>query len=139
MYLSLAIFTTFAFLYSIVAGRIEKTPISGPIVFITFGILIGPLGFGWLNLNTTATELRVMADLALAMLLFSDAANVKKKAFRSGSHIPLRMLLIGLPGVIVLGFIIAWLMFNELSVWTAAILSTTLAATVMVHRESEIF
>ncbi len=129
MYLSLAIFTTFAFLYSIVAGRIEKTPISGPIVFITFGILIGPLGLGWLNLNTTATELRVMADLALAMLLFSDAANVKKKAFRSGSHIPLRMLLIGLPGVIVLGFVIAWLMFNELSVWTAAILATTLAAT----------
>ncbi len=129
MYLPLAILTTFAFLYSIVAGRIEKTPISGPIVFITFGVLIGPLGFGWLNLNTTATELKIMADLALAMLLFSDAANVKKAALRSGSHIPLRMLLIGLPGVIALGFVIAWLMFDALSVWTAAILATTLAAT----------
>ncbi len=129
MYLSLAIFTTFAFLYSIVAGRIEKTPISGPIVFITFGILIGPLGFGWMNVNIAGTELKVMADLALAMLLFSDAANVKKTALRSGSHIPLRMLLIGLPGVIILGFVIAWLMFDELSVWTLAILATTLAAT----------
>ncbi|PID41351.1 MAG: sodium:proton antiporter [Proteobacteria bacterium] len=129
MYLPLAILATFAFLYSIVAGRMEKTPISGPIVFITFGVFIGPLGFGWLNPNTTATELKVMADLALAMLLFSDAANVKKAALRSGSHIPRRMLLIGLPGVIALGFVIAWLMFDELSVWTAAILATTLAAT----------
>lgn len=90
---------------------------------------MGPLGFGWLNLDTTATELKVMADLALAMLLFSDAANVNKAALRSGSHIPLRMLLIGLPGVIFLGFLFAWSMFDELSIWEVAILATMLAAT----------
>ncbi len=129
MYVPLAIFATFAFLYSIVAGRLEKNPISGAVVFITFGVLIGPLGLGWLNLDTTATELKVMADLALAMLLFSDAANVNKAALRVGSHIPLRMLFIGLPGVIVLGFGIGCLMFDELSIWTVAILATTLAAT----------
>lgn len=34
MYLSLAILVSFAFLYSIVAGRIEKSPFSGPLAFI---------------------------------------------------------------------------------------------------------
>ena len=57
MYLPLAIFASFAFLYSILAGRLEKTPISGPVVFITFGLLVGPLGAGWLQLDVTSTEL----------------------------------------------------------------------------------
>ena len=129
MYLPLAILVSFAFLYSIVAGRLEKTPFSGPIVFIAFGLLVGPPGLGWLNLNTTATELRVLADLTLAMLLFCDAANVKKSALSSGAHIPLRMLLIGLTGVIALGFLIAWSIFDQFSVWEIAILATMLAAT----------
>ena len=129
MYLPLAILTAFAFLYSILAGRLEKTPVSGPIVFIAFGLLMGPLGTGWLSLNVTTTELRVLADLVLALLLFSDAASVNKTALKSDVHLPLRMLLIGLPGVIACGFLFAWLMFDSLTFWEMAILATMLSAT----------
>ena len=129
MYLPLAILASFAFLYSILAGRLEKTPISGPMVFIAFGLLVGPLGTGWLKLDVTTTELRILADLVLALVLFSDAASVNKVALKSGLHLPLRMLLVGLPAVIALGFLTGWLMFDTLTFWEMAILATMLSAT----------
>jgi len=46
MYIELAIFALFAFCYSIVAGRLERTAISGPIVFVVSGLLMGPLVLG---------------------------------------------------------------------------------------------
>ena len=48
MYSELAILALFIFLYSIVAGRVEKSAISGPIVFVTAGFLMGPFNLGWL-------------------------------------------------------------------------------------------
>ena len=129
MYLPLAILASFAFLYSIAAGRIERTPFTGAIVFISFGVLVGPLGIGWLDLQVTATELRVLADLTLALLLFSEAANVDKSVLRQGVSAPVRMLLFGLPGVIALGWVCGWLLFGELGLWELAILATVLAAT----------
>ena len=129
MYLPLAILASFAFLYSIVAGRIEKTPFTGPIIFISFGILVGPLGLAWLDVEVTGTEMRVLADLTLATVLFSDAANADKSALRFGTGIPMRMLLIGLPGTIALGFLCGWLIFNQLTLLELAILATILAAT----------
>ena len=129
MYLPLAILAAFAFLYSIAAGRIDKTPFTGPIVFISFGILVGPLGLAWLKLEVTATEMRVLADLTLAMVLFCDAANADKSVLKSGTGVPTRMLLVGLPGVIALGYLCGWLIFDGLSLLELAILATTLAAT----------
>jgi hypothetical protein len=82
MYLPLAILASFAFLYSIAAERIEKTPFTGPVVFISFGVLVGPLGLAWLKLEVTATEMRVLADLTLAMVRrLIDEGHVKGENF----------------------------------------------------------
>jgi glucokinase len=48
MYENLAILCAFVFLYSIAGGGIERTPISGAIVFTAFGLVFGPLGLGLL-------------------------------------------------------------------------------------------
>ena len=42
MYIDLAIIAVFAFIYSAVAGRIERSMVSGPIVFLVFGLICGP-------------------------------------------------------------------------------------------------
>ena len=42
MYQDLAILALFILVYSAIAGRVERTWISGPIVFTLFGLLIGP-------------------------------------------------------------------------------------------------
>ena len=75
MYVELAILALFIFLYSLVAGRIERTAISGPMVFVVVGFLLGPFGFDWLSGDATSSDLRTLADLTLALILFLDAAN----------------------------------------------------------------
>jgi NhaP-type Na+/H+ and K+/H+ antiporter len=64
MYTNLAVLAIFALLYSLVAGRLERTPISGRIVFLSFGLLAGPLGLGWLEFDVDNHGLRVLAARA---------------------------------------------------------------------------
>ena len=129
MYVELAILALFIFVYSMVAGRIERSAISGPMVFVVAGFLMGPFGFGWLKGDATSDDLRTLADLTLALILFIDAANADMSILKRQFRIPSRMLLLGLPGVIALGFGLAVLMFDGLSLYEAAILATMLAAT----------
>jgi len=129
MYFELAILALFIFCYSLVAGRLERTAISGPMVFVIAGLLMGPLGLGWFDGDASLTELRVLADMTLALILFIDAANADFAILKRQYRIPLRMLLFGLPGVIFLGTILAVLLFDVLSLYEAAILGTVLAAT----------
>jgi len=129
MYSELAILALFVFLYSMIAGRIERSVISGPMVFVVVGFLLGPSGFGWLKGDASSADLRTLADLTLALILFIDAANADMSVLKRQLRIPSRMLLIGLPGVIALGFGFAVLMFDGISIYSAAILATMLAAT----------
>ena len=129
MYEELAILAIYVFLYSIIAGRIERGFFSGPIVFVVSGFLCGPVVLGWFDEPITARDLRVLADLTLALVLFIDAANADLPTLRRHIKIPSRMLLIGLPGAILLGFGCAVLLFDGLSVYEAAMLATMLAAT----------
>jgi len=129
MYIELAILALFIFIYSLVAGRVERSVISGPMVFVTVGFLLGPFGLNWLKGDATSDDLRTLADLTLALILFIDAANADMSILKKQFRIPSRMLLLGLPGVIALGFGFAVLMFDGLSLYEAAILATMLAAT----------
>ena len=129
MYQNMAILAAFAFLYSTFAKGIERTWVSGPIVFTAFGLLLGPLGAGILTLNVTNEALRTLAEITLALVLFSDAASADLSILRSSLRIPERMLAIGLPLTILLGFVVGMLLFDELTLYEIAILSTILAAT----------
>ena len=129
MYAELAILALFVFIYSMVAGRVERSPISGPMVFVTAGFLMGPFGLGWFDGDATSGDLRTLADLTLALILFIDAANADMSILKRQFRIPSRMLLLGLPGAIALGFVFAALIFDRLSLFEAAILGTMLAAT----------
>ncbi len=88
----LAILAVFVFLYSAVAGGIERTRISGPMVFTVVGLVIGPLGLRWLQPDLDDDGLRVLADLTLALVLFIDAANADLGVVKRGFRIPRRML-----------------------------------------------
>jgi len=129
MYIELAILALFVFCYSLVAGRLERAAASGPMVFVISGLLMGPLGLGWFDGEATSTAFRVLADLTLALVLFIDAANADFAILKRQFRIPLRMLLLGLPGAIFLGTVTAALLFDILSLFEAAILGTVLAAT----------
>jgi len=129
MYEELAILAIFTFCYSVISGRVEKLRISGPIIFVLAGLLLGPLGMGWFKDDVSQVEFRVLVDLTLALVLFIDAANSDTTTLRKHFKVPARMLLLGLPGAIALGFGVAFVLFDNISMFEAAILGTMLAAT----------
>ena len=129
MYEELAILAAFTFFYAVLSGRIDKLPISAPIVFVLAGLLMGPSALSWLPADVTKGEFRLLVDLTLALVLFADAASSDTSVLRLKIDLPARMLLLGLPGAIALGFVVAYFVFADLTVYEAAILATMLAAT----------
>ena len=124
-----AILAAFIFVYGIMAERLERTLISGAIVFIVFGLFFGPFGLGILNFNVTSENLKLIVELTLALILFTDAANADLAVLKNSIRLPCRLLLVGLPLTILLGFGVARLLFPDFSLVEAAILSTMLAPT----------
>ena len=129
MYETLAILAVFIFLYSISSGGLERTPINGALVFTAFGLALGPLGLGILSLDVDKEGLRTLAELTLALVLFTDASNANLGVLKKNIAIPQRLLLIGLPLTILLGFGVGVLVFDGLTLLEIAILATMLAPT----------
>ncbi len=129
MYQNAAILAAFLLIYSAVAGRIERSWLSGPMVFTAAGLLLGPFGLGFVRLNLGAEGLRTLAELTLAMVLFTDAANADFNIVRRNIGIPERLLLIGLPLTIVFGFLAAMVLLPGLAPLEMALLAAILAPT----------
>jgi NhaP-type Na+/H+ or K+/H+ antiporter len=88
MYQNAAVFAVFLLLYSAVAGRVERSWVSGPIVFTAAGLTLGPIGLGSLHLEIAADGLRLLAEATLAMVLFTDAAKADLGVVRRMSDSP---------------------------------------------------
>ncbi|GGU51195.1 sodium:proton antiporter [Pseudomonas laurentiana] len=129
MYQNLALFTAFLLLYSIFAGRFEKRLLNGPLVFMLMGLILGPALLGIVQPRIDKDGLRTLAELTLAIVLFSDAANANLKVLRAHEGLPLRLLLIGLPLTIVLGWLVGVWLFPQVPLLELAILATLLAPT----------
>jgi len=116
-------------LYAAIAGRIERSWLSGPLLFTAAGFILGPGVFGWLTLKISAEGVRALAEAALAMVLFSDAAHANFRAVVRAVCLPERLLLVGLPLTILLGFGLAALLLPGIAVLELALLAAMLAPT----------
>jgi sodium/hydrogen antiporter len=125
--MTLAIFVLVLFLYSLLSQRIEQTPITAPIVFTALGML---LSSGWGHIAgaglTPGVFLR-LAEVGLVLLLFTDSSRTDLHVLRSIGTLPGRLLSAGMLLTVVLGAVAARLIFPQLSIWEAGILSAILA------------
>ena len=128
-YQILAVLAAFTFFYSIVATRLEKTPISGAVVYLFSGLILGPIGLGIVELSIDGEVLKMLAEFTLALVLFTDSASSDLRALRKVQRVPVRLLLIGLPLTIVAGFVTGYLLFDGLAIVEIALLATMLAPT----------
>ena len=129
MYENGAMLAVFLVIYSAIAGRIERSLISGPIVFTAVGFILGADGLGILRIRIDGEGLRLLAELTLAMVLFTDAANADFSIVRRNLGLPARLLALGLPLTIVLGFVVAAVVFPRLEILEMALLAAILAPT----------
>lgn len=99
--------------------------------YVLFGLLISSSALGLIQeVEITNEIIKILAEITLAILLFTDASRIKLKLLRQEHRLPLRLLAVGLPIAIVLGTVLALILFSDkLNLWSAAALSTILAPT----------
>ncbi|WP_430815295.1 cation:proton antiporter [Carboxylicivirga sp. RSCT41] len=129
MYLHFAILFAIILSYSLIAGKIERYPFSAPIFFLVIGAALGPLVFHFYKIDFNYENYKLLSEFTLALVLFSDASKANLKVLKHHLALPSKLLLIGLPITILLGFLIGIIMFPDFSWVEVAILATILAPT----------
>jgi len=115
--------------FALVSRRLERTPLTAPMLFTAAGLLLGHTVFGLADLDFGHGFIHGLAELTLILVLFSDAARIDLKALGKDHNLPQRMLLIGMPLCIVFGTVLAVALPLGLSLWEAALLAAILAPT----------
>jgi len=123
------IFTITLFAYSLVSHRIEGSIITAPMIFVAVGLLVSPDGLNIIPLSGNSELILVFAEIALVLILFSDAARIDFRKLKGNRSFPSRLLGIGLPLTIFLGAVIAILCFTDLALPEAALIGVILAPT----------
>ncbi len=127
----LAAIAIFVLGFGLISRRLEKSVFTPPMAYVSFGLLISSSGLGLVKgVEITNEVIRILAEITLAIVLFTDASRVQLKLLRREYNLPLRLLVIGLPVTIIVGTIVAMVLFsNQLNIWEAAALATVLAPT----------
>jgi NhaP-type Na+/H+ or K+/H+ antiporter len=127
--MALAVFAILLFAYFLVAARLDRWSIGPALAFTVAGLVLGAAGLGIIDFPVESELLVTLAELTLALVLFSDAASLDMTGVGDDTAILTRLLGIGLLGTIVLGTVVAFLLFPGVPLAVAALTATILAPT----------
>lgn len=113
--------------FAAVSMRIERWPLTMPMVFVAVGYVASALGA--VEISADAEAIAVLSEITLAVILFSDAVRIDLRRLRRFLAIPSRLLGIGLPLTIILGAFVNSLLFPDLPFAQVALLAAILAPT----------
>ena len=126
----LIIFALLIFAYGLVSRFAERNSITGPMVFMTVGILGSSLALGFVHATPDMGPVKLVAELALTLVLFIDATMINRSVFAGESRrIPVRLLLIGLPLTMLLGTLFGVWMFDGVGIWAILLMALILSPT----------
>lgn len=118
-------FCTLAF--ALVAKRLSATIVTAPMLFIALGVILAITGI--VHHDQAESALHLVAEIALIVLLFLDAAQIDLRVLRKRHVWPVRMLVLGLPLAILLGTLAAWAVFPTWPLVALALVAAILAPT----------
>jgi len=116
-------------IYALVSGRLTKSIISGPLFFTAVGIGAVALGLGTEPTGDVTGVAQVALEMTLALVLFTDAMATNITSWLEEGKLPSRLLVVGMPLIILAGAIVAAGVFPEFDLVGAAIVATVLAPT----------
>ena len=123
-----ALIAGFVIAYGLVSRKVEHSVLTGPMLFVAFGLALGTSGLDVLNLELGSTGVELLAEATLGLLLFTDATRIDVARLRRDVALPARMLIVGLPVAIALGTALGALLF-DVPVAVAALIAAILAPT----------
>ena len=74
------VLTVLVLCYAVVSGLVKKWYTAPALIFVLFGIMLGPFGFKLVEGETDTTSFTVLAQLALTVILFNQAADLELAA-----------------------------------------------------------
>jgi NhaP-type Na+/H+ or K+/H+ antiporter len=124
----LAIVAALVFGWGTLSARLERFDVTAPIIFVLAGLLLthGPLAV--LGVAPSNELIKGLAEVTLALVLFSDASRVGLHELREDSGLYVRLLGVALPLTIGLGTLLA-LTLTGTSIWLALLVGAALAPT----------
>lgn len=115
--------------YALLARRMDRLYISGPMIFVAAGLVLGPEGAGLLELSLDSEVVLTFTEITLAALLFADASTVPIRAVEGDAGVPGRLLSVGLLLTIAAGAVLGAVVAPELGWAGAALIASVLAPT----------
>jgi NhaP-type Na+/H+ or K+/H+ antiporter len=115
--------------FAAVSGRLRGSALTPAILFAGVGFLLGNEVLDTIGSGVDGGSIRRLAEVTLALVLFSDAASLDSRKLSSEALFPARLLGIGLPLTIVFGSGIALWLFPDLLFFEAIVLAVLLAPT----------
>ncbi|MAI73892.1 MAG: sodium:proton antiporter [Rhodopirellula sp.] len=128
-YQILAVIAAFVFAYCLVAARLARTQFNGPLIYVACGLILGPYCLNLVAMDVDGETLKTLAEITLAVVLFTDSAGANLPVLRRVRRLPVRLLLIGLPLTIAFGFFSGSVLYSNLTWIELALLATMLAPT----------
>jgi NhaP-type Na+/H+ or K+/H+ antiporter len=125
----LAVFAILLAVVSLFRERLKMLPLTPPMLYVGAGLILGPKVLGVVELGLEDESVVLLAELTLALLLFSDAARIDTRPDRLSFGFPARLLAIGLPLTIGLGTLVTRALLPDLTWAQAALVATILAPT----------
>ncbi len=129
MGIGLPIFFILVVLYALFAARFDRMSITMPMIFVTFGALLGPYGMEFFHGTIEWLSVERFVEVTLVLLLFADASTLSFHQVSEDRMVPARLLLIGMPLTIVLGGLFVLALFPAEGLGFALLLGTILAPT----------
>src|SRR3954451_21845460 len=114
--------------YATVSRQLERLNVSGAMFFTTAGLLVGPV-LGLLDLQLHGEQVKLLAEITLTLVLFSDASRISLRALHREYAVPLRLLGIGLPLTIAAGALVGAAVVPGIGLTEALVLAIVLACT----------
>jgi NhaP-type Na+/H+ or K+/H+ antiporter len=124
-----AVIALFIVMFGLVSGRVQKTIVSPPMIFVLFGLLMSNRVLGLIEVSAENEFIHTLAELTLVLVLFTDASRIDLGVLRREHNFPIRLISIGMPLTMVSGALLAALIFKTLTLWEAFVLGVILAPT----------
>ena len=115
--------------YAVVSARVSRTFIAPALIFMVLGMALGPFGLHLLDAGPATEGYTLLAQLALTLILFNQAAKLRFNRIREHGPVSLRLLVVGIPVTVALGAITAAALLPVLPWWEAVCLAAIVAPT----------
>lgn len=115
--------------YALVSRALLGVNVTAPMVFVAAGMICGPSVLGIATLSPVSDVSLVVAELALVIVLFSDASRASMRGLKDDGVLAGRLLLIGMPLTMVVGTIAAAVLLLGVEFWEGAVIAAILAPT----------